>query len=109
MKLLVNITVFRDCISLQDPHCAWDIKNEACVETNGFNETKSMLIQDIVSGDSKKCLTPHRGIYIDFIIYKLSILWRWLRISYNLIIKLFCKQLLFENFACISLNKICRL
>lgn len=72
-ELLVNFVVFSDCISLQDPHCAWDIKNEACVETNGFNETKSMLIQDIVSGDSKKCLTPHRGVYLLHFVFKVTL------------------------------------
>lgn len=49
----------RDCVALQDPHCAWDVRQNKCIEVNSATSRYS-LIQDILNGDSKKCRSPQQ-------------------------------------------------
>lgn len=53
----------RDCVALQDPHCAWDLKQSKCVEVNSATSRQS-LVQDILNGDSKKCGSLPQGEYL---------------------------------------------
>lgn len=46
---------FRACIALQDPHCAWDVKQGACVTIDTVPTLTKYLMQDILRGDGKKC------------------------------------------------------
>lgn len=43
-----------DCIQLQDPHCAWDAKQNSCVSVDDVTSYR-FLIQDVLRGDSSKC------------------------------------------------------
>lgn len=52
-KYITNF-IFSACIALQDPHCAWDKKQEVCVDVS-LATLRSPLIQDVVNGDSRMC------------------------------------------------------
>lgn len=57
---LVNLTncgvvsTCAECVTLQDPACAWDIKHQICAEIKSNSYTKK-FIQDVIHGDIKKC------------------------------------------------------
>ncbi|EFA11605.1 semaphorin-1a [Tribolium castaneum] len=47
----------KDCVELQDPHCAWDAKQNLCVSIDTVTSYR-FLIQDVVRGDDNKCWSP---------------------------------------------------
>jgi len=56
----------RECIHLRDPHCYWDIRNEACTSVHSLGQ-KSFgpfdLRQDIKNGDAQFCPPGKNQIY----------------------------------------------
>ncbi|XP_017786065.1 PREDICTED: semaphorin-1A-like [Nicrophorus vespilloides] len=49
----------RECVHLQDPHCAWNTRLETCISLDEVrHNTKRDLIQDILRGDESKCRSP---------------------------------------------------
>lgn len=46
-----------DCVALQDPHCAWDMKKEICASLDAVSTVKRSLMQDVIRGDGRKCLS----------------------------------------------------
>lgn len=48
------MSIYRDCVALQDPACAWDTKYQLCTIVKDNSQTKKM-VQDILNGDTKKC------------------------------------------------------
>lgn len=61
--MFYNLNFFRDCVALQDPHCAWDVRQSACVSVDAVSTLKRALIQDVSRGDGKRCWSPPTGIY----------------------------------------------
>nr|QKE59545.1 semaphorin-like protein [Oryctes rhinoceros nudivirus]WAQ80079.1 semaphorin-like protein [Oryctes rhinoceros nudivirus]WDA64522.1 semaphorin-like protein [Oryctes rhinoceros nudivirus]WDA64638.1 semaphorin-like protein [Oryctes rhinoceros nudivirus]WDA64758.1 semaphorin-like protein [Oryctes rhinoceros nudivirus] len=53
MKQCGRMYTCGECISLQDPHCAWNYYSSRC-ETFNYT-TKSLFIQDVRNGDDKIC------------------------------------------------------
>jgi semaphorin 6 len=49
-----TVTGCSECVELQDPHCAWDAKQNACVSIDVVTSYR-FLIQDVVRGDKSKC------------------------------------------------------
>jgi semaphorin 6 len=49
-----------ECVELQDPHCAWDAKQNACVSIDVVTSYR-FLIQDVVRGDKSKCWSSQTG------------------------------------------------
>ncbi|KAK4871772.1 hypothetical protein RN001_015896 [Aquatica leii] len=43
------------CVLLQDPHCAWDTQQLACVSIDAVSTLRRFLIQDVAHGDGGKC------------------------------------------------------
>ena len=48
-----------DCVALQDPYCAWDLSEDACVPHNQLRW--SGLIQDLEHGYHEGCPLPKPG------------------------------------------------
>lgn len=48
------------CIALQDPHCAWDVKQGLCIAIDSAISRRT-LVQDVINGDGKKCWYPPKG------------------------------------------------
>lgn len=49
------------CISLQDPHCAWNIRENTCISLEATSTPSHVLLQDIVRGDGRICLPTSSG------------------------------------------------
>lgn len=47
-------------MGLQDPHCAWDAKQNLCVSIDAVTSYR-FLIQDVIRGDDDKCWSPQTG------------------------------------------------
>lgn len=52
-----KITNCSDCIGLQDPYCAWDIRERQCV-VHSETTNKKNFVQNIFRGEHKACPTP---------------------------------------------------
>lgn len=66
VKFTTTSTTFSDCISLQDPHCAWDYHNAACENVDNITSRLS-FVQDIKHGDVERCRIPPNGnIHLSF-------------------------------------------
>ena len=53
-----------DCVALQDPYCAWDLSERACVAHNQLKW--SGLIQDLEHGYHEGCPLPEPGTVDNF-------------------------------------------
>ncbi|XP_022914743.2 semaphorin-1A-like [Onthophagus taurus] len=53
-----NMKSCNECVSLQDPHCAWDDYNFACETLDETISKRTSLIQDIKFGNPQKCNMP---------------------------------------------------
>ena len=54
-----------DCVALQDPYCAWDLSERACVAHNQLKW--SGLIQDLEHGYHEGCPLPEPGTVDNFL------------------------------------------
>ncbi|RZB39945.1 semaphorin-1a [Asbolus verrucosus] len=54
-----SITRCSECVELQDPHCAWDAKQNSCVSIDIVTSYR-FLIQDVLRGDGSKCWSPQK-------------------------------------------------
>ena len=47
----------RACVSLQDPHCAWNVQTQRCLDSSQFSKTTdaSSLLQDVFQGKHQGC------------------------------------------------------
>ncbi|KAB0801078.1 hypothetical protein PPYR_05432 [Photinus pyralis] len=45
----------QNCVALQDPHCAWDTQQLACVSVDAVSTLRRSLIQDVPHGNTRKC------------------------------------------------------
>jgi len=46
----------RACVSLQDPHCAWNVQTRRCVDSSQFSKADaSSLLQDVFYGKHEGC------------------------------------------------------
>ena len=50
-----SIRTCRDCVGLQDPYCAWNVKTQSCTEQGDSKEDSSSLLQNIGSGRHPGC------------------------------------------------------
>jgi len=50
-----NMHSCRECVQLQDPHCAWNTKLETCISLDVNTSLRRLLIQDVIRGDDSKC------------------------------------------------------
>ncbi|KRT86753.1 hypothetical protein AMK59_1568 [Oryctes borbonicus] len=50
----------KDCLTLQDPHCAWDYHNAVCENIDNITSRLS-FVQDIKHGDEERCRIPPNG------------------------------------------------
>lgn len=50
-----------DCVALQDPYCAWDLEQDACVSHQGLSGLFGNLIQDLEHGYHAGCPLPTPG------------------------------------------------
>jgi len=50
-----NIQSCGDCVAIQDPYCAWNVKKQRCLGLQGSNEDSSSLLQNIGKGHHPGC------------------------------------------------------
>ena len=51
-----------DCVALQDPYCAWDIQQNACL-AHLHQSTSNTMIQDLEHGYHTGCPLPKPGMF----------------------------------------------
>ena len=53
----------RACVSLQDPHCAWNVQTRRCVDSSQFSRADaSSLLQDVFYGKHEGCEAASEGL-----------------------------------------------
>ncbi|GJQ66987.1 hypothetical protein Trydic_g21919 [Trypoxylus dichotomus] len=55
-----QMSTCKDCLTLQDPHCAWDYHNAVCENIDNITSRLS-FVQDIKHGDEERCRIPPNG------------------------------------------------
>ena len=50
-----NIQSCGECVAMQDPYCAWNVKNQRCQSLQGSSEDTSSLLQNIGEGHHPGC------------------------------------------------------
>lgn len=53
--LITCYAIYSDCIALQDPHCGWDTKTQACIPVFNKSPVNGKFLQDIEKGDVDAC------------------------------------------------------
>jgi len=50
-----NIQSCGDCVAIQDPYCAWNVKKQRCLSLHGSEDDSSSLLQNIGKGHHPGC------------------------------------------------------
>jgi len=50
-----NIQSCADCVAMQDPYCAWNVKSQRCQNLQGSSEDSSSLLQNLGEGHHGGC------------------------------------------------------